>query len=95
MSELYKRVADATYNYHQTHHYYDFDEWAEAIIRAAHEMYPDYEIIMLDYDTDNDTYELDRQLDDVMDVAKNYEVIDYCNTWDDETIISTIVVKPK
>jgi len=90
---LYKEIKETIKNYNQECEIYDIDDCFDAIEKKALEIYPDKKVIVLSYETDNDTYELDRQLDEILDIGKQEKIIDYCNCWDDKTIITTIIAE--
>lgn len=92
---LYEQVSGAIENYNQTAGYFDMEEFWDGITDSVLKLYPDSDVLIYDYDTGNDTYELDRQLDDIMEVMKDRDVIDYCNVWDELTIITVIVAKKR
>lgn len=92
---LYEQVNNAIANHYQTTEDFDLEDFLDGINDSVLELYPDSDVLIYDYDTDNDTYELDTQLDDIMGAMKDRDVIDYCNVWDDMTIITVIVAKKR
>ena len=90
---LYQSVESAIAQYYQNLDGWDYDDWLDAIERGAKAVYPNSKILVYAYDTDNDTWELNRQLDEIMAAMRTNTVVDYCNLWDEETVVSVIVVK--
>lgn len=90
---LYHSVENAIEQYYKHLDAWDYDDWLDAIEQGAKAVYPNNKILVYAYDTDNDTWELDRQLDEVMAAMRTNTVVDYCNLWDEETIVSVMVVK--
>ena len=90
---LYHSVNNAIDRYNRHLKEWDCDDWLDAIERGAKAVYPDDKILVYAYDTDNDTWELDRQLNEIMAAMRTNNVIDYCNLWDDDMIVSVMVVK--
>lgn len=90
MSGLYNAVKDAIDDYYQHSQEFDMEEYLQAIEDAAKQLHPNQDVLIFDYDTGNDTYELDRQLDDIIDAMTKYDCVEYCNVWDDLTVITVI-----
>lgn len=90
---LYEKISNVIENYNMDtdKDNYDLEEYFDLIESNAHELYPNNKVYIYDYDTGNDTYELDSQLDDLLSLAKAHKIIDFCNCYDDETIITVII----
>lgn len=95
MDRLYRAVKDAIDDYYQNSQEWDCEEWLQAIEDAAKRIHPNQDVLIFDYDTGNDTYELDRQLDDIIGAMTKYDCVEYCNVWDDQTVVTVICANKK
>lgn len=86
---VYEKISE----YIKTQDSDDLEQYFDGIEKCALELYPNHNVYIYDYDTGNDTYELDRQLDDILDLAKRHQIVDFCNCWDNDKIITTIITK--
>ena len=88
MFNLYEEVNSFITKYYEDEDHCDFIDKLESFLKV---FYPGKEIYIYDYDTDNYTYELDGQLDDILNTAKDHKIIDFCNVWDDESMITILI----
>lgn len=93
---LYEEVENYIKNYMNDEEEFIWDDFLDGLQESVEKMYPKDKVEVFSYEVDNDTFELDMAIGDLLHYAKNEKIIDYSVNWDDnmcENLIITIVSK--
>lgn len=92
---LHKEIDDYIENYSASVDEFDWEDFLDGLEDTAQKLYPSDDVDVWSWEVDNDTFEIDRAFDDVVDFAKDHTIIAYSTNWDreKENLFLTIVHK--
>ena len=90
---LYNEIESYIENYTATVGEFDWEDFMDGLEETALKLYPADKVEIWTWEVDNDTFEIDRAFDEVMDFAKDHTIVAYSTNWDSEkeNLILTVI----
>lgn len=90
---LYNEIESYIENYTATVGEFDWEDFLDGLEETAQKLYPADKVEIWTWEVDNDTFEIDRAFDEVMDFAKDHTIVSYSTNWDSEkeNLILTVI----